>query len=183
MELFEALKSRRSVRKYTAKLVAVDKIERVIDAAVLAPSAMNRQPWIFAVVNDAKRLHEMSQRARDYALQHTPTASPFHSHLADPQFELFHWAPTLIVICAQNDERFSAEDCCLAAANLMLAAHALDLGTCWIGLAQPWLNQSEIKTELGLSPNLIPIAPIIIGYPQNETSPQPREKPAIVWCH
>lgn len=183
MDIFEAIKSRRSVRQYTAEAVSVDQIERVIDAAVLAPSAMNRQPWSFVVVNDAQRLNEMSQRVKKFALKLTPPASPFHSHLADAQFEIFHWAPTLIVICAKNEEKFSAEDCCLAAENLMLAAHALGLGTCWIGLSQPWLNQPEIKAELGIPSTLIPIAPIIIGHPRGEPPVIPREKPTIIWCH
>lgn len=182
MDIFEAIKSRRSVRNYTTDFISIEQIKRVIDAAVLAPSGMNRQPWTFAVINDAQRLNEMSQRIKKYALEHTPSASPFHSHLADPNLEIFHWAPSLIIICAQNEERFSTEDCCLAAENLMLAAHALGLGTCWIGLSQPWLNQPQIKAELGISPNLIPIAPIIIGHPQGETPAPPREKPSIVWC-
>lgn len=93
MELFDAIKSRRSVRNYTADPVTVGQIEQVIRAAVLAPSAMNRQPWAFAVVNDGERLNEMSQRAKRYALKHTPTALPLHSHLADPYFEIFTGRP------------------------------------------------------------------------------------------
>ncbi|MGX7871985.1 nitroreductase family protein [Mesorhizobium sp. ORM6] len=56
-------------------------------------------------------------------------------------------------MCAKNEERQSDEDCCLAGQNLMLAAHARGLGTCWIGLSRPWLTETSVKKELGIPPH------------------------------
>jgi nitroreductase len=143
---------------------------------------MNLQPWSFAVVRGTERLHDMSQRCKKYALEHIPSTSELYSHLTNPNFEIFHNAPTLIIVCAQDAQAQSAEDCCLAAHNIMLAACAQSLGTCWIGLARQWLNQAEIKAELGIPASMVPVAPIIVGHPGGKMPPTPREPARIIWC-
>ena len=80
--------------------------------------------------------------------------------LSDPEFNIFYHAPALIVITAAQPTDWAVEDCALAAENLMLAAHAAGLGSCWIGFAQHWLGTPEGKTALGLPPSYSPIAPI-----------------------
>ena len=182
MDLMEVLRTRRACREFTAEPVTKETIEDLIAAAVLAPSAMNLQPWAFAVVIGAARLHEMSGRARQAALEHFPKDSPLHGHLTDPSFEIFHGAAALIVICATGGETQAAEDCCLAAENLMLAARAKGLGTCWIGLARPWLARAEAKAELGIPATLMPVAPIILGHPTHLPAPTPRNAPRIFWA-
>jgi nitroreductase family protein len=72
----------------------------------------------------------------------------YRDQLSKPGFDIFYGAPLLIVIAATSDARQSAEDCCLAAQNLMLAAHGMGLGTCCIGFARPWLNLAETKVEI-----------------------------------
>lgn len=73
------------------------------------------------------------------------------------------------------------EDCALAAQNLMLAAYAAGLGSCWIGFAQSFLNTPEGKALLGLPSAWVPVAPIIIGYPKTTPDPVPRNEPLIRW--
>jgi nitroreductase len=73
-------------------------------------------------------------------------------------------------------------DCCLAAQNLMLTAHALGLGTCWIGFSQPLLNSTEFKTELGIPSEYIAVAPLIVGYSEISPAKVSRKPPEIlVW--
>ena len=86
--------------------------------------------------------------------------------LEDPSFAIFHHAPALIVIVAKSSGSQAVEDCCLAAENLMLTARDEGLGSCWIGLARPWLDLPETKTELKLSEQLHVVAPIVLGYPR-----------------
>jgi hypothetical protein len=83
--------------------------------------------------------------------------------LADPNYNIFYNAGTLVVICAKPGGLNPAEDCCLAAQNLMLAAHAAGLGTCPIGFARPWLNLSETKKELALPGDFEAVCPLIVG--------------------
>lgn len=182
MDLMEALRTRRAVREFTTEPVGDDIIGELVAAAILAPSSVNLQPWAFAVVRGRERLHTLGAEAKSYAAAHLPPASPLHAHAVDPTFEIFHGAAALIVICAVNDEAQSAEDCCLAGENLLLAAHAKGLGACWIGLSRPWLNDAAVKTELGVPAGWRPVAPIVLGHRRTLPPPTPRETPAIVWC-
>lgn len=182
MELLNALRTRRAVREFTGEPVDDHTIEDLIGAAILAPSAINLQPWAFAIVRGTERLHALSTEARHYVQAHLPAGSPLAAHAADPSFEIFHGAAALVVICAINDESQSSEDCCLAAENFMLAAHAKGLGTCWIGLSRAWLNEPSVKTELGIPADWHPAAPIILGHPLTLPAPTPRETARIVWC-
>ena len=98
-----------------------------------------------------------------------------------PIFPAEHAAPALIAICATSDEPFVAYDCCLAAENLMLAAHARDLGTCWIGLSETWLNEPDGKEMTGIPANYRVIAPIVVGHPRMPPPPTTRRAPVITW--
>lgn len=182
MELMDALRTRRAVREFSAEPVDDVAVEELIGAAVLAPSAVNLQPWAFAVVQGPERLRALSAEARRYALAHLPAGSPLARLVADPAFEIFHGAAALVVICAIDDERQSSEDCCLAGENFMLAAHAKGLGTCWIGLSRAWLSEPSVKTELGIPAGWHPAAPIVLGHPMALPAPTAREKARIVWC-
>lgn len=183
MDLRDAIYGRRAVRAYTTARVPEDLIKSLLDAAVQAPSAMNRQPWAFAVVQNPSLLDHLAARAKSYVLDTLPVEGPlgsFRPSLADPAYHLFHHAPTLIVVCARSDAANVAEDCALAAQNLMLAAHGVGLGTCWIGLARDWLGLPAVKAELGIPPDHTPIAPIIVGVPSAPTPAHGRELPHIV---
>jgi nitroreductase len=156
----------------------------VIAAAIQAPSGVNRQPWSFVAVTDRRLLERCSREAKAHllaSLSANPHLSAFREHLASPAFNIFYNAPALIVICATEPDPMAQQDCCLAAATLMLAAHGRGLGTCWIGFAQPWLNQSAGKAALGIPADHLPVAPIIIGRPRGETPAPPRREPAITW--
>jgi nitroreductase len=100
--------------------------------------------------------------------------------LADPAFDIFHHATTLIVICARRPDRFVVADCWLAAGNFMLAAHALGLGTCCIGAAVPSLNTPEGKAKLGIPAEVTAVVPIVVGVPSGSASPVSRRDPVPV---
>lgn len=181
MDLIEGLHTRRACREFTARPVSKQDVERLIAAATWAPSAMNRQPWAFVALIGTDRLHALSKLAHKAALEVLLTDSPLRSHALDPHFELFHGAAALVVVCATDGESQSAEDCCLAAENLMLAAHASGLGSCWVGFARPWLCMNPVKTKLGIPTLLRPVAPIIIGYPTSHDQDVVRNPPKILW--
>ena len=87
----------------------------------------------------------------------------------------------LVVIAAAEPTDWAVEDCALAAENLMLAAYAKGLGTCWIGFAQHWLATADGKAALGVPATYAPIAPIIVGHPRRQPPPVPRKAPEIHW--
>jgi nitroreductase len=184
MDLMDAIYKRRAVRTYMSKKIDKATVETLIKAAIQAPSALNAQPWAFAVVQDAARLKQYSDRAKAYALESLKPGSPLFSHrdmLANPDFNIFYDAGTLIIICAKPAALNAAEDCCLAAQNLMLAACGMGLGTCPIGFARPWLNLPEVKRELGIPADYAPVFPVIVGFPKEAALPVARKEPEILF--
>jgi nitroreductase len=175
MEVIDAVYRRRAVRAYTAQSVDRQTVERLLEAAVHAPSAVNAQPWAFVVLQDRARLKAYSDRAKALAGDaRDPGTGPLREILSSPDFSIFYDAGTLIIICA-TDRLRAAEDCALAGENLMLAALSLGLGTCPIGFARPFFNLPEVKAELGIPPDLSPVLSIIVGYPRGASPPVPRD--------
>jgi nitroreductase len=186
MDIKETIYTRRATREFTAEAVDEAIIVSLIDAAVQAPSAVNQQPWSFCVVRDKAMLGKISCEAKAYMLRSSPiglVSHHFEQILNDQAFDIFYHAPALIVICGTADIPWAVEDCALAAENLMLAARAAGLGTCWIGFAQGWLGTPEGKTMLKLPTSYKPVAPIIVGHPKSLPPPVPRKAPDIRWIN
>ncbi len=184
MNIMDAIYQRRAIREYTDAPVDQELLRTVIAAAIQAPSAMNRQPWSFVVVTNRAVLDRCAQRAKAHALASLSAnrhLAGYREHLASPTFNIFYNAPALIVICATEPDPMAQRDCCLAAENLMLAAHGHGLGTCWIGFAEFWLNEAEGKNELKILAKHPPVAPIIIGYPRGVHPAPLRREPHITW--
>jgi nitroreductase len=145
---------------------------------------MNQQPWVFAVVRDAQRLDRLSSAAKAHMLatmSDGPHTAHFRQRLDDPRFHIFYHAPVLVLICAEQAGPWIVEDCSLAAENLMLAAHARGLGSCWIGFAQSYLNTPEGKRLLDLPQSWVPVAPLIVGHPAAAAPPVERKPAHILW--
>jgi len=184
MELADALRNRRAVREYTGLGIEKSTVERLVNAAILAPSAMNLQPWAFAALLDPIRLDQWGKRAKEWLLANFSQTSfepRLREMLQDPGFVMFYHAPVLVLVLAKSSASQATEDCCLAAQNLMLAARGEALGTCWIGLARPWLDLPSTKHELRLPENYHVVAPIILGHPKAWPEFHGRTTPEIYW--
>jgi nitroreductase len=184
MNLDEAISGRRTVRSYARAAVDQPLIARLIDAAIQAPSAMNQQPWSFTVVRDQSMLDRISARAKVHVLEELTAGAKndlLRARLAAPDFHIFHHAPVLILISATEQGSWVVEDCAMAAENLMLAAFAAGLGSCWVGFAQGYLQTTEGKAILGLPDTWVPAAPIVVGHPDVLPPPVPRKQPKVLW--
>lgn len=183
MELKQAIYARRTTREFTAETVDQETIRQLIDAAIQAPSAVNEQGWSFSVVRDKSILARISNQAKAQMLKTPATGLPSHHFhdLSDPDYDIFYHAPVLIVISSVTQSQWAVENCSLAAEDLMLAAFAAGLGTCWIGFAQSWLGTPEGKATIGIPPSYVPIAPIIVGHPKSAAQPVTRKEPEIRW--
>src|SRR6516164_3435747 len=125
MDIIEAIYHRRSVRAFTTDAVPSEVIDDLVSVAVQAPSAMNLQPWAFLIIEGQVTLLQFSEHAKRHLLETTTPESPFFHYrdqLSKRAFDIFYGASLLVVIAATSDAAQSAEDCCLAAQNLMLAA-------------------------------------------------------------
>lgn len=174
-----------SVRSYTSQKLESGTIHMLLEAAVRAPTAILGEPWAFVVIQDTSLIKRLSDHAKKVFMEEARRIHNDHGARAfdtfkDPDFNFFYNAGTLIIICGKSMGLFVAADCWLAAENLMLAACAMDLGTCVIGSAISGLNSPEVKAELGIPVELSVIAPIIVGVPDGELRATPRKEPRIL---
>jgi nitroreductase len=184
--VIDAIYDRRSVRSYAPEHIQRETIRALLDAAVRAPTAVHAEPWAFVVIQDPGVLKRLSDAAKPLFLDevhrsHIDRGGHSLDHFAQPDFNIFYNAFTLIVICAKPKGPFVVADCWLAAENLMLAACAMGLGTCVIGSAVPGLNTPGIKSLLGIPSELTAVAPIIVGVPSGETERTGRKEPEILY--
>lgn len=186
--VIEAILARRSVRSYLNEDVDRKIVNALLEAAVRAPTAIHEEPWAFVIVQDRQLLRRLSDLAKPLFLDEVRRAGiEQRGHdfavFARPDFNIFHDAGTLIVICAKPASPFVAADCWLAAENLMLAACAMGLGSCVIGAALPALNLLEMKTRLRIPAEFSAVAPIIVGIPRSETPATTRKEPFVLAWH
>ncbi len=153
MDFYEVIKTRRSVRSYKKEPVPDDVLEKVLNAARIAPSGSNRQPWKFIIIKDPEKKKKMVQ-------------------LCEGQ-KFIAQAPVLIVACGKNihynrggwmGDYSMIVDIAIAVDHLTLAARAEGLGTCWIGS----FDNEGIKKFLGIPEDVNVVALTPLGYPEDE---------------
>jgi nitroreductase len=192
MLLATAIASRRSIRSFRPDPVQPARVHALLHAAVMAPTAMHVEPWLFVVVQDRAMLKRISdvakvtlvKQAELYRDLHDPSRTPknggFLKALGSPDFNVFYNAGTLVAICAKATNPFVIADCWLAAENLMLAAVADGLGTCCIGSALPGLNAPEIKTALSIPSDVTCMSAIVVGAPAVLPPATARKEPVVL---
>ncbi len=158
MNVLDAIHTRRSIRKYLAKSVPEELIQKLLAAAMQAPSACNQQPWQFIVIDDRDLLTTI------------PNFMPYAAMAAH--------APCAILVCGDLDseqsEGYWAVDCSAATQNLLLAAHALDLGACWCGVYPRQVRMNALRELLGLPQTVLPHSLVVLGYPAEQAPPEDR---------
>ncbi len=186
MNFDQVLSGRRAVREYTAKKIDEEVIRDLIECAVMAPNAINQQPWAFTVIRDQVLLDTISKETKQHMLSAKHDGlhpGHLHSNLDDPTSHIFYHAPALILISATAPGPWVIQDCTLAAENLMLSAYDRGLGSCWIGYAQDFLNSARGKLLVRLPDGWLPVAPIIIGHAAHFPPETEREDPEIRWIN
>jgi nitroreductase len=161
-DFWQVLARRRSIRAFDpTKEVSDDQVQQLLQAAIAAPSAGNRQPWFFYVVRDLAVRQRLAQAAwgQDFVAE----------------------APVAIVVCAEPERSASRygdrgsglyclQDTAAASENILLAAVALGLGACWVGA----FDEETAAQALNLPPTQRPVAILPIGHPAESPSRRPR---------
>lgn len=183
MKLIEALNQRRAVRSFLPDAMQPGVLKELVDAACLAPSHMNMQPWSFAVVANPDVVARLGRQATASERKSMDEGALYYmsQDIQSPEFDVFYKAPALIVVCATQPGSLADMDCAMAAHSLMLAATTMGLGTCWVSFAQPWLASPEGRKQLGLDADERPVAPIIVGGPAGAPLSPGRFKPRLHW--
>ena len=178
MEALEAIMTRRSTRNYKPEPVEKEKIDRILDAGRQAPSGGNNQTSHFFVIRNREvlaRLTAMVEKAfAGMEITENTYASMKHSIQASRKggYVFCYNAPVLIVAANRRDYGNNIADCACAIENMMVAANALDLGSCWINQLK-WLNEEpeivDYLRGLGLEEDERVYGAVTIGYPASET--------------
>jgi nitroreductase len=171
MEVMDAIYTRRSIRRFKESDVSDDIIRQVIKAASYAPSAHNGQPWEFIITRDNEKKRRLDEgRTWTRFLPKTPV---------------------VIVVCAKLPEKSPegsneqgafyrcVQDTAIAAENLLLAAHGLGLGTCWVGD----FDENTVRNLFSIPEGYAPVALIALGYPAHIPPAPPKRRPVDEIVH
>lgn len=189
--VFDAIYARRAVRKFKDQPVEKEMILELLEAARMAPSAMNHQPWHFYVLTDREKIQAYSKAIMNHsklamlkagakeAIHHIFHPASFHLKEGLDFFKaddpIFHGAPVVIFISADKSNEWAALDVGMCAQNLMLAAESVGLASCPVGFAKFIENTDEYK-ELKIPGSERLALAIIIGYAAETPAVHERKK-------
>lgn len=163
------LLERRSIRKYKDIPVEEEKLDKILEAGTFAPTGMNRQTPVMVAVRD-KEIRDLLEK-ENAKVMGDETRKPFYG------------APVVIVVFYNPDVYTSLEDGCLVMGNLMNAAHAVGLGSCWIHRAKEvFMTETgkELMKKWGIPESYIGVGNCIIGYADEKPEAKPRKNDYIV---
>jgi nitroreductase len=149
MEVQEALLNRRSIRKYKYQKINKEHFDKILKAAMYAPSAMNLQAWQFVVIDDKDILIETIKSI--------------------PYAEMLKQCAAAILVCGdssiEKNESWLLQNCSAVTENILLSAHGLGIGSCWIAIHGMDDAYKNIKVQFNLPENIVPVSLISLGYP------------------
>lgn len=184
-EIMETILHRRAIRRFEETQIEEDALQQILQAGLYAPSAGGRQEVLFAVCQTKEINERLGRIKRTNSSPRMATATSYVSKeqpsiADDPNLKnAFYDAPTVITMFAPKNFLFSAEDCAIAAENMMLAADSLGIGSCYIGqgwtaFADPYGQAILKKWEIPV--NFYAVMQLLLGYPRKD-DPHPMPKP------
>ena len=167
MDTLQTILTRRSIRKFKNLPISDEALHRIIEAAMYAPSANNRQPWHFVIIDERKELDKI------------PT---FH-----PYADMVKKAQLVVAICGDTRlepaEGFLALDCGAAIQNMLLAAHTQGIGSCWLGIYPREERIQGVRELLELPNHILPMALVVLGISNEIHSTPHRFRPDRVYSN
>jgi nitroreductase len=153
MDVLEAIKTRRSIRRYKPEQISEKNLQTILEAARLAPSAANRQPWRFIIVQEAARKKAVAEAANDQTFMNDAAA--------------------IVVATGDPDEsaRWHEKDTMIALEHMVLTATSMGFGSCWIGA----FDEDEVKRLLKIPARMKVVAILPIGIPDEKPKARPRK--------
>lgn len=176
----EAIMSRRSVRKYKPQQVSNEHLTTILECALNAPSAVNRQPWELRVVQDAELLAQM---VGAYIDDGKASGNPVMvERVSAPGYSPIFHAPTFIVIACDTSNKWAANDCGMLTQNILLSAGSMGIGTCTIGSFVNFLKLpkcARFVEQLKFSPGYELHVGVAMGYIDEHPKAKLRDKSKV----
>lgn len=178
MSTIKDLETRRSIRKYKDEQIKPEELETILKVAEYAPSGMDKQPTKILVIQDKEIIERISKWNKLYFPEEVK------EKLGD--INPFFGAPTLLLVLSNSKSRTYIEDGSLVIGNILNAAHALGLGSCWVHRAYEEIESpqgQELLKLLGIPSEYKGIGHAVIGYPADdlEVEPAPRKEDRIIY--
>ncbi len=191
-EVIKNIMHRRAIRSFETRQIEESALQQILQAGLYAPSAGGRQGVLLVVCQDKEINERLGKIKRSNSNPKMATATSYVSReqpsiADDPNLRnAFYDAPTVITMFAPKNFLFSAEDCAVAAENMMLAADSLGIGSCYIGAGWTAFADSygqEILRRWGIRTDYYAVMQLLLGYPRegdNHPTPKPRKDNRII---
>lgn len=166
MDVFSAIKSRKSIRAYKDRDIESEKLERILEAGRLAPSAMNRQAWKFVVVTDPQTREKLAAAANGQMFVARAPVVIVGCGLD----------PAKVMSCGQHAYTI---DLSIAMSYMILEAHELGIGACWLGA----FNEEQVKSILGIPDEVRVVTVVPMGYPAENPEKRSRKEIDEIICY
>ncbi|AMK14700.1 nitroreductase family protein [Methanobrevibacter olleyae] len=177
-DIFEVIKNRRSVREYKQEQIDDEDIEKILHAAILAPTARGEAPWHFTVIQNKELLDDINESVNNILRN---SGDELLEAIAKSGKHIMHNAPTVVIVSAKSSATNMQADVSAAIENMLLAAEGLDIGSCWLGLIAAYFSIEENLKNLHIPEGYTPLYGVSLGYKVNENEPNPRDDVLINW--
>jgi nitroreductase len=170
-EVLKTIKKRRSVRKYQDEQIKDEELDKILESAIYAPNGSNTQSWHFTVIQNKDMINQINDGAKEVMKE---IDVPWIANMArSDDFNIFHHAPTVIIVSAKKDTLTPTEDCSAATQNMLLAAESMDIGSCWIGFAKFYFLKGENMKKFNIPEGNEVQFGVALGYKVNENPKAP----------
>ena len=176
--VLDVIKSRRSVRAYKEEQIKDEELEMILEGGLWAPSGTNDQSWHFTVIQNKELLDDISEKCKSVLKK---SENEDISKLGgNEKLHIFYNAPTVILVSANQQAVTPMEDSSGAVENMLLVAESLSIGSCWVGIASPLFDDSELgptyREKCGIPENYKVMHAIPVGYKTMEHQNAPARK-------
>lgn len=179
--VLEAIKNRRSIRTYTNKQISEEDLQAILEAAAYAPNGMHLETWHFTAIQDQEKLQELNARIKSAFKKSDEKRLQERGN--NPDYNCYYHAPTLIIVSNEPTQWWAGMDCAAALENIFLAAHSLDVGSCWINQLGTTCNDPEVRefiTSLGVPADHQVYGCAALGY---ASTPAKEKRVKTGTCH
>jgi len=176
-ETLKVIRERRTTRKFKDEQIKEEELQAIIEAGIYAPSAHNKQSWNFTVLQNAELVEELNIEAKKVAKNFSDEIIKKMAN--NEKFNIFYGAPTVIIVSGDDKAMMPQVDCAAATENMLIAAEALDIGSCWNGFVSLLFNSekgAEYKTKLNVPEGYTPYYAVLLGYKDVRVSNAPERK-------
>ena len=182
MDALQCIRTRRSCRSYEDRPIPHERILELLTLGTRAASGSGLQPWGFAVLDGRAEIAALSDEIKAWLLENFsdfPYLAQYEEWLRKDSYNIFNKAHNVLCIYGSTASHWHVYDATLCAANIMLAAHAQGMGTCWIGFAESFMDRPEIKARYSVPETFRLVSVLSIGYAKGQMPEAAREAPRI----